>query len=90
MRGQEDKLKSTLQDPDLALYQVVMTITNTKFFSKTPMEEKHLLVVAKHMNDEGIFARYNPQDKSLVGFTIINFSKKFGREPREVEIPLHA
>jgi len=49
-----------------------------------------LLVVAKHMNDEGIFARYNPQDKSLVGFTIINFSKKFRREPREVEIPLHA
>jgi len=33
--------------------RVVMIITNTKFFSKTPMEEKHLLVVAKHTNDEG-------------------------------------
>ncbi|MCR4405206.1 MAG: DUF2283 domain-containing protein [Candidatus Acetothermia bacterium] len=40
--------------------------------------------------EEGVFARYNPRDKSLAGFTIINFSKKFGRAPKEVEIPLYA
>ena len=40
--------------------------------------------------EEGIFARYNPKDRSLVGFTVINFSKKFGRRPKEIEIPLHA
>lgn len=39
--------------------------------------------------EEGIFARYNPRDRSLVGFTIINFSKKFDRVPKEVEIPLY-
>lgn len=40
--------------------------------------------------DEGIFARYNPKDRSLAGFTIVNFSKKFGRKPKEIEIPLQA
>jgi uncharacterized protein YuzE len=38
--------------------------------------------------DEGIFARYDPKDEGLVGFTILNFSKKFGRVPKEIEIPL--
>jgi len=37
---------------------------------------------------EGIFARYKPQDEKLVGFTIINFSKKFDQEPKNLEIPL--
>jgi uncharacterized protein YuzE len=40
--------------------------------------------------DDGIFARYNPEDKSLAGFTIINFSRKFGRAPKEIQIPLQA
>ena len=38
--------------------------------------------------DEGIFARYNPRDKSLVGFTVLNFSKKFSPVPKAIEIPL--
>ena len=36
---------------------------------------------------EGVFARYNPETKELVGLTIINFSKKFDLEPKEVEVP---
>jgi len=39
--------------------------------------------------EEGIFARYNPQNEELVGLTIINFSKKFGVKPKEVAIPIH-
>lgn len=40
--------------------------------------------------EEGIFARYNPKDHSLAGLTIINFSQKFTRTPKEIEIPLQA
>jgi len=36
---------------------------------------------------DGIFARYKPDTKELVGITIINFSKKFDVEPTEVEVP---
>ena len=38
--------------------------------------------------DEGVFARY-AQDQELVGLTIINFSQKFGIEPKEVAIPIY-
>ena len=52
--GQEEKIKPTLQDPDLVLYSSGDdNYQYYKFFPKTPVEEKHLLVVAKHMNDEG-------------------------------------
>jgi len=37
--------------------------------------------------DDGIFARYDPASKRLAGFTILNFSKKFGRTPRDITIP---
>ena len=40
--------------------------------------------------ESGIFARFDPKTKELVGFTIINFSKKFGIEPKEVVIPFHS
>lgn len=40
--------------------------------------------------EDGIFARYNPKDHSLAGFTILNFSKKFTRTPKEIKIPLQA
>lgn len=36
---------------------------------------------------EGIFARYDPVSNELVGLTILNFSKKFDSELREVEVP---
>jgi len=39
--------------------------------------------------DAGIFARFDPQTEELVGLTVINFSQKFGVEPKEVAIPLH-
>lgn len=44
--------------------------------------------VAKEI-DEGIFARYKPKDRSLAGLTITNFSKKFGREPKGVAVPVY-
>jgi len=37
--------------------------------------------------EEGVFARYDPKSRKLVGFTITNFSKKFTKQPREVTIP---
>lgn len=37
--------------------------------------------------EEGVFARFDPKTKKLVGVTIINFSKKFGAKPREIKIP---
>lgn len=38
--------------------------------------------------EEGIFARYHPKSKELVGFTVLNFSKKF-TPSREITIPEH-
>ncbi len=37
--------------------------------------------------EEGVFARYDPTSKKLVGLTVVNFSKKFGVTPKEIEIP---
>lgn len=37
--------------------------------------------------EEGVFARYDPKSKKLVGLTVINFSKKFGVTPKEIAIP---
>ena len=39
---------------------------------------------------DGVFARYNPGTKDLVGLTIINFSKKFSVKPKEISVPLAA
>lgn len=39
---------------------------------------------------EGVFARYDPGTSELVGLTILNFSKKFDSEPKDVEVPLAA
>ena len=36
---------------------------------------------------EGIFARYDPKSRKLVGLTVVNFSKKFGMHPEEISIP---
>lgn len=43
--------------------------------------------VAEEIGD-GIFARYDSKNESLVGFTILNFSKKFSQLPKNIEIPL--
>jgi len=39
--------------------------------------------------EEGIFVRYQPKTKEVAGLTVVNFSKKFGVEPKEVAIPVH-
>jgi uncharacterized protein YuzE len=38
---------------------------------------------------EGVFARYDPRSEELVGLTLLDFSKKFGVQPKEVSVPLH-
>ncbi len=38
--------------------------------------------------DDGVFARYDHKTRRLAGFTIVNFSKKFARKPREILIPI--
>lgn len=40
--------------------------------------------------EEGVFARYDPKSKELVGLTVINFSKKFGAVPKEISVPEYA
>lgn len=37
--------------------------------------------------EDGVFARYDPKTRELVGLTILNFAKLFGREFREIEVP---
>ena len=44
--------------------------------------------VGEEVND-GIFARYDPRKKQLVGFTVTNSSKKFTAKHREIRIPEH-
>lgn len=39
--------------------------------------------------EEGVFARYDPKTKELVGLTILNFSKKFALKPTEIAVPEH-
>jgi len=36
----------------------------------------------------GVFARYNPGTRELMGLTIVNFSKKFGTNPKAVSVPV--
>ena len=38
--------------------------------------------------DEGVFARYDPSSHELIGITIVNFSKKFGKKPRTLGVPV--
>lgn len=40
--------------------------------------------------EDGVFARYDPKTRELVGLTILNFSKKFALKPTEIAVPEHA
>lgn len=54
IEGQERKIAMTLQDPDFVLYSKGDDNHQYhKVFSETPVTGKYLLVVAKHLNDEG-------------------------------------
>jgi uncharacterized protein YuzE len=37
--------------------------------------------------EEGVFARYDPKSRKLVGLTVVNFSKRFGITPKEIAVP---
>lgn len=54
LRGQETKIKETLQEPDFVLYsERDDNYQYHKFYSETPVSEKYLLVVVRQLNDEG-------------------------------------
>ena len=54
LRRQRARIRRTLQDPDFVLYSHSDdNYQYYKFFPKTPVTEKHLLVVVRHLNDEG-------------------------------------
>ncbi|MCR4405207.1 MAG: hypothetical protein NUW06_08060 [Candidatus Acetothermia bacterium] len=54
LKGQESRIRTTLRDPDFVLYsRSDDNYQYHRFFSKTPVAGKHLLVVVKHLDDEG-------------------------------------
>jgi hypothetical protein len=54
LHGQESKIRLTLQDPDFVLYsQSDGNHQYHRLFKETPVSEKHLLVIVKHLNGEG-------------------------------------
>jgi len=54
LRGQLDKMKLTLVEPDAVYHSVLEeTYHYYKKFSSTPISEKFLLLVAKHEDGEG-------------------------------------
>jgi hypothetical protein len=73
LRGQLDKMKLTLIEPDTVYYSAgEETYHYYKKFSRTPVSEKFLLLVAKHRDGEGFIitaffvARIRRQEKVLV------------------------
>lgn len=73
MRGQLDKIKLTLVEPDTVYYSASEeTHHYYKKFSSTPVSEKFLLLVARHQDGEGFIitaffvARIRRQGKVLV------------------------
>ncbi len=40
--------------------------------------------------EEGVFVRYDPDSHALVGITIVNFSQKFGKKPKTLDVPVRA
>lgn len=39
--------------------------------------------------DSGIYARYDAESYELIGLTILNFSKKFTKEYKDLRIPAY-
>jgi len=39
--------------------------------------------------ENGVFVRYDAKSNELAGLTIINFSKKFDVEPKELVVPVY-
>ncbi len=54
MHGQFDRMKETLAEPD-AVYYVPGedSYHYYRFYPQTPVSSKHMLVITKHLNDEG-------------------------------------
>jgi len=73
MKGQFDKMKLTLTEPDSIYYSPrEETYHYDKKFRRTPVSEKYLLLVAKHQDGEGFIitaffvAKIRRQEKTLV------------------------
>ena len=73
MRGQLDKMKLTLTEPDFVYHSVGEgAYYYYKRFRKTPVSEKYALLITKHQDDEGFIitaffvAKIKRQEKGLV------------------------
>lgn len=54
LRNQIQKMIVTLENPDLVYYSPVEENYHYyKYFKETPVMEKYLLLIVKHLNDEG-------------------------------------
>lgn len=52
--GQTNKMIETLNDPDIVFYSANDDVYHYyRLFPKTPVSNKHMLAVVKHINDEG-------------------------------------
>jgi len=54
LRNQIQKMKATLENPDIIYYsQIEENYHYYKYFKETPVTEKYILLIVKHLNDEG-------------------------------------
>ncbi len=54
LRNQIQKMKTTLENPDIIYYSTTEENYHYyKYFKETPVTEKYLLLIVKHLNDEG-------------------------------------
>ena len=54
LQSQEEKLKQTLQEPDIVFYsETDDNYQYYRFYSLTPVSQKYLLIIVKPLNGEG-------------------------------------
>ena len=54
MESQQDKLKEALENPDFVVHSVRDdTYHYVRKYTETPVSEKHVLLVVKHLNGDG-------------------------------------
>lgn len=54
IRGQQSKLRETLEQPDFVVESIQDgTIHYVRYYTKTPVTDKYLLLIVKHLNGDG-------------------------------------
>lgn len=52
--GQTDKMVSTITDPDVIRFDSREDVYHySRYFQKTPVSDKHMLVIVRHLNGDG-------------------------------------